>query len=131
MRDLIASERKYLLWAGAGEEVGAADFFPEGEEAAAGGGVEVAVPGALDLVDGKIGGKTAAEKIVERADLGRDGDELCDVVLAAPVIELGGVVQCCDRLGEVGGEARAGISECGIEPSVAGGGCVWWAMVEQ
>ena len=32
------------------ENGGAANFFPEGEEAAAGGGVEVLVPGALEPV---------------------------------------------------------------------------------
>lgn len=37
----------WFLWM---ENGGAANFFPEGEEAAAGGGVEVLVPGALEPV---------------------------------------------------------------------------------
>ncbi len=37
----------WFLWM---EDGGAADFFPEWEEAAAGGGVEVLVPGALEPV---------------------------------------------------------------------------------
>lgn len=39
-----------MLWFLGMEDGGAADFFPEGEEAAAGGGVEVLVPGALEPV---------------------------------------------------------------------------------
>ena len=39
-----------MLWFLGMEDRGAADFFPEGEEAAAGGGVEVLVPGALEPV---------------------------------------------------------------------------------
>ena len=39
-----------MLWFLGMEDGGAADFFPEGEEAAAGGGVEVLIPGTLEPV---------------------------------------------------------------------------------
>jgi hypothetical protein len=52
----FSSEREDLLWFLGMEDGGAADFFPEGEKAAAGGGVEVLVPGALEPSNLQVGG---------------------------------------------------------------------------